>query len=255
SNQVRDSYVNNRSTNLQKSGAGTMVLSGANVYTGTTTVSAGTLAINGDSSAATGDVGVSGSGTRLIGSNGTVGGNTTINSGAIHSAGGAIANSNKVGKQTFDQAAAATTNLTYGAGSIFEWDLNAKKDTDSGARGIDYDAVDVTGALVVNSTAIFRVVLGTGATTGDLSFWQQNQTWSDIFSGGFSGSASFTSSLLQVVDAASGATFDVSNLNSGIGSGFTISGSNLNWTAVPEPTSALAGLLITAGLLRRRRNA
>ena len=28
----------------------------------------------------------------------------------------------------------------------------------------------------------------------------------------------------------------------------------LNWTAVPEPTSALAGLLIGAGLLRRRRN-
>jgi uncharacterized protein (TIGR03382 family) len=34
---------------------------------------------------------------------------------------------------------------------------------------------------------------------------------------------------------------------------FSISGSTLTWTAVPEPTSALAGLLITAGLLRRRR--
>ena len=35
---------------------------------------------------------------------------------------------------------------------------------------------------------------------------------------------------------------------------FSLSGtSSLSWTAVPEPTSALAGLLITAGLLRRRR--
>jgi MYXO-CTERM domain-containing protein len=34
---------------------------------------------------------------------------------------------------------------------------------------------------------------------------------------------------------------------------FTITGSTLNWTAVPEPTSALAGLLLGAGLLRRRR--
>lgn len=37
------------------------------------------------------------------------------------------------------------------------------------------------------------------------------------------------------------------------GSFFTINGSQLDFTAVPEPTSALAGLLITAGLLRRRR--
>ena len=53
-----------------------------------------------------------------------------------------------------------------------------------------------------------------------------------------------------------GLTYD-----SGLGRGnvgtegyFTFSGtSTLNWTAVPEPTSALAGILITAGLLRRRR--
>ena len=36
---------------------------------------------------------------------------------------------------------------------------------------------------------------------------------------------------------------------------FSLTGSTLNYnfTAVPEPTSALAGLLLTAGLLRRRR--
>ena len=34
---------------------------------------------------------------------------------------------------------------------------------------------------------------------------------------------------------------------------FTNSGTTLTWTAVPEPTSALAGLLLGAGLLRRRR--
>ena len=38
-----------------------------------------------------------------------------------------------------------------------------------------------------------------------------------------------------------------------IGGSFTISGNNLQFTTVPEPTSALAGLLIGAGLLRRRR--
>ena len=36
---------------------------------------------------------------------------------------------------------------------------------------------------------------------------------------------------------------------------FAINGSSLTWTAVPEPSSALAGLLVGAGLLRRRRKA
>ena len=34
---------------------------------------------------------------------------------------------------------------------------------------------------------------------------------------------------------------------------FTITGTELRWTAVPEPSGTLAGLLVAAGLLRRRR--
>jgi len=34
---------------------------------------------------------------------------------------------------------------------------------------------------------------------------------------------------------------------------FTFSGTDLKWTTVPEPASTLAGLLLGAGLLRRRR--
>jgi len=34
---------------------------------------------------------------------------------------------------------------------------------------------------------------------------------------------------------------------------FTIDGNSLTWTAVPEAGNALAGLLLVAGLLRRRR--
>ncbi|MGB6221678.1 hypothetical protein [Haloferula sp.] len=83
------------------------------------------------------------------------------------------------------------------------------------------------------------------------TFWEQTQEWTDIFGGGFTLSGTgFNNSLLQVVDTA-GAAYNQSSLNPGYG--FSISGTTLTWSAVPEPTTALAGLLIGAGLLRRRR--
>jgi hypothetical protein len=49
---------------------------------------------------------------------------------------------------------------------------------------------------------------------------------------------------------AAGDPVDVSSYGS-----FTFTGTTLTWNAVPEPTSALAGLLLAAGLLRRHRGA
>ena len=75
------------------------------------------------------------------------------------------------------------------------------------------------------------------------AFWNTpfgTQTWSmtSIFGDAFN-SGAFTSVQTSTDVSAYGA--------------FTITGTSLTWTAVPEPTSALAGLLLTAGLLRRRR--
>ncbi len=82
-------------------------------------------------------------------------------------------------------------------------------------------------------------------TFGD-NFWTANQSWAGVLTSGNSLNLStlFTS-------------FSYANASGGIlapttGS-FSLSGSTLNFTAVPEPSSALAGLLIAAGLLRRRR--
>ncbi len=226
---------------LTKSGLGTLTLTGTNTYTGITTVSAGSLIINGNQSTATGAVGVSNAGTRLMGT-GTIGGATTINSAAIYSPGSATG---AVGSQSF------SSDLTYANGSIFEWDIN----NNSTASG--FDTVAVTGNLngsTGGDTSIFRVVFGTTAKAGindsGNAFWNTanaSQVWSmaSLFGKNFT-SGLFTS--VQTYDSTG--AFDVSSKGS-----FTINGSSLTWSAVPEPTSALAGLLITAGLLRRRRAA
>ncbi|MEI6819544.1 MAG: autotransporter-associated beta strand repeat-containing protein [Verrucomicrobiota bacterium] len=234
---------------LTKTTAGTVILSGVNTYTGATTISAGILAINGIQSAATGNVTVA-SGATLKGT-GTVGGATTIQSGGIHNAGAHSATSS-AGTETF------STNLTYAASSIFAWDLNANLDGDTsdagdtGTAGTNYDRVVVGGNLNIASDAVFRVIMGSSvdfATT----FWDSNQVWNNIFSvtgtttGGW---AANTFVNVYNYDYANN-TYSVSNPTAE--GCFTVSGSTLAWNTVPEPTSALAGLLIGAGLLRRRR--
>jgi len=222
---------------LVKSGTGTQTLGDANTYTGTTSVTAGTLAVNG--SLAAGSVTVSTGGTLL--GNGTIGGATTIS--GTHSAGSAAAT---VGTQNFSE------NLTYAASnsdsSIFSWDLNSS----STSTGFDM-VIGASGKtlLVDNSGSvdpIFKIVVGATAAGGianvNNSFWDTNQTWSSIFSGFSTITGGFTN--LLVVDTNDSAYTSVRG-------SFSVSGTSVTWTAVPEPTSALAGLLITAGLLRRRR--
>jgi len=233
---------------LTKVGAGTVTLSSSNSYSGNTTVSVGTLALSGSgaianspvitvASGATLDVSgvsggtwtVQGSGSSsrqtLTGSGGMTGA-TTIGSFGTHAPGGV----GVVGTQIF------SGNLNYASGSIFAWDLNAN------STSMGFDMVGAGGAISVDtSSTIFRIVFGLGVDMSN-AFWSTpyiTQTWamSSIFGQAISGA-------FQTVQTST----DVSSYGS-----FTISGAALTWTAVPEPTSALAGLLLAAGLLRRRR--
>ena len=231
---------------LIKDGTSTQVLTGANTYSGATTVSAGTLLINGNQSTANGAVSVSAAAT--LGGTGTVGGATAVNSTGVHSVGAvATGGANGVAKQTF------SSSVTYDSGSIFEWNLAAVP-AESG-RGTSYDAVNAT-SLGSTTGAIFRVVLN-GAQDFTSTFWDSNRTWSDIYKTGDAGSnlsiASIFSGDVQYYNGGGSALTSI-GIPTTQGA-FTFSGSDLKWTAVPEPSSALAGLLIGAGLLRRRRTA
>ena len=114
--------------------------------------------------------------------------------------------------------------------------------------GTNYDAVNVTSSVTVDNTSgsgtNFKIVLGSGVTAD--AFWNTpfaQRMWSDIFTGTLSGG--FDTANIQVTGPGAG------NI-AGMGS-FSITGTSLTWAAIPEPSSAvLSGLLIMAGLLRRR---
>lgn len=224
------------SSGLNKTGAGTLELTNANDYTGATNVNAGTLLIGTSGSLANTSAvtvgGAAATGTPTLGGGGTLVGATTIaaaGGGVVGThAPGVAGVSGGVGSQTF------SNNLTYQSGSIFEWDISTAANTS--------DSVSVGGSLTVDSGAIFKIVSSTAFTD---VFWNTTRNW-NVFGG-----KDFDAFTLNFVandtpqvagDFASRGNFT-----------FTNSGATLTWTAVPEPSSALAGLLLGAGLLRRRR--
>ena len=97
---------------LTKQGAGALNLTGANTYTGTTSVSAGTLLVNG--SLANTNVAVANGAT--LGGSGSLGGLTTLNSGAH------LAPGNSPGTITFNQG------LVLQSGSILDFQLGTASD-------------------------------------------------------------------------------------------------------------------------------
>ena len=144
---------------LVKSGVGTLTLSNAsNTYTGTTTVSAGTLLVNGDTS---------GSLMNLTG--GTLGGTGPV--GSIISANGSVAPGNGAGLLT------SAGNVTFNSGTTFRVEIGGV------TPGTEYDRLQVAGTVnlgagvtTLNGTLIngftpvvgqqFTIIQSTGGITG-----------------------------------------------------------------------------------------
>jgi autotransporter-associated beta strand protein len=157
-----------------------------------------------------------------VGASGTLGGNGTV---------GALALSGTLAPGAagvVDIQTLKAGNTTWNGGSIWNFDLSSVS-TNS-------DKLDITGNLVkgTGSGFVFDFM-------GSQPVWNTTYTLATF--------ASFTG-------FTDGLDFTATNLGAGSYSTsyFTLNGTSLTFTAVPEPTSALVGLLIGAGLLRRRRN-
>ncbi len=244
---------------LVKTGPGTLVLSGTNIYNGNTTIHQGTLALSGSGSIASspvitvGDVGssnavldvsgLSNGGNWTLGTGQTlkgIGTVTTASTGMI-----TIAGTHSPGNSAAIQQINGAT--TYASTSIFVWELYANTTSNS---SVVYDQVNVNGSLTIVNGALFNVVLNDAGSSVYLAnaFWQAPQQW-QVFSS--TGNLTYTNGFTL------GTVYSNQTPVSNYGSfSFTYDPSKkvyLNWTPVPELSNLLIGGLLAAGLLLRRR--
>jgi fibronectin-binding autotransporter adhesin len=199
-------------------------LVGANTYSGSTSVSAGTLLVNGDQSGATGAVTVAAGAS--LGGTGIVGGATTIQSGATLSPGASP------GTLSFTQG------LTLAAGGNYNWQILNATGTAGATDG--WDLLSVGGVLDVASTSAdpFKINLWSLSSTGPdvngnaLNFdASQGSTWKIASATG--GITGFDTDKFQIITGATNGTGGFTNAFTGTFS-LALSGStdlNLVYTA------------------------
>ena len=245
---------------VTKSGAGTVVFTNTNLYTGATAVSQGSLVINSTGSThANSAVSVTGTASLVV--NGTVNGTVSTATGTTLSGTGTIVGSatvqgihnpgNSPGIQTFGD------DLTYSGGSsIVNWELFDNTTTNADNPNAIFDRMLVAGDLNFAASTTINLVFNGATSNVDWSddLWNDSQSWLvyDV-TGNIIG---FDDNLdLNVINWLDGD--DNPFLAERAGSTFSFSeeadGIYLNYTVIPEPSTTLLGGLGLLALLRRRR--
>lgn len=256
-NQSSSGAISN-AVSLVKSGSATQTLTGVNTYTGTTTIKAGTLKLEGagsiDNSASitVGDAGSSGAmldvtartGDFTVGAAQTLGGIGTLNAaGKKVIVDGSISPGNSAGVLSV-----STTNAADGLafGSTAALNLEMTKGVPPGA-GSNYDQLGLTGGLTIASGAVLNLTaLGSGSWTPDDIFFLIANDGADAITGAFDG---FAEGAVITFDSQQfKATYQADS-----GSNSFTGGNDFALQVVPEPSAILLGALGSLALLRRRR--
>ena len=232
---------------VTKLSGGTTTLTANNTYTGATTVSAGSLVVNGSINSAT-----------TVQSGASLGGSGTVSSAIIQS-GGTIAPGNSPGTLTL------TSGLTWAGGGNYNWQIFNVAGT--AGQNNAWDLISLTGGnwdiTGLSSTNKFNINLwslsGLPDTTGLATGFDatQNYSWKILDAAGITGS--FNTNLFTINTGAingtggfTGATglFSLAmDSNNDLFLSYTGAGA-----AVPEPgTWAAGGLLLVLAAVARRR--
>ncbi len=216
---------------ILKEASGTLILSGGNTYTGATTVSAGTLLVNGDQTLATGAVAVNAGAT--LGGNGTIGGSVTFAGASF------LAPGNSPGQLTMASltlAGATTTTIELG-----ETTLGALYDN---VTIFEDGSLGYAGALNVVNFGLFD--MDASSFTYDLFSFGGSTVPSGLFgSVTVNGNTLTESGGVWTGDNGGDASYE-----------FSQSTGNLVITVVPEPAAMALAVLGLAGViaaLRRSR--
>jgi autotransporter-associated beta strand protein len=221
---------------LSKAGAGTLILNGANTYTGATNVVSGTLTVNGSTDPAS-NVAVTG----ILAGSGTIGGSANISPGSSISPGTGRGILTVGHDLTLFSGAIAAIELGHGTGP-------------NPIAGVDYDRIVVGTGTAATSTgsvsldgSVLTLTLGTGVRTGDIFFILINDGVDPI-----------TGRFANAPDNATifaGAQPFVITYDGDVATGAPDGGNDILLIAIPEPGSALSLLMggLTFFARRRRR--
>ncbi len=223
-------YNSTGSGSVTMNGAGTLILSGANSYSGTTTVSAGKLLVNGTNS---------GSGAVNVSTSGTLGGSGSV-AGAVNIS-GTLAPGSSI-------ESLGTGALSFTNGSTFAYELNSA--ALNGDLVASSGTIDIAGTTTLTLTQLASGTLANGSKITLISYF-----------GGWTSGELFTYNGTTLADDSQitlGSNTWLFNYNDTTGgSNFTSDQSGatsfITMTVVPEPAAAGLGLIGSLLLLRRRR--